>query len=114
MKVQTPENVLPGAEGFFFEGSNAGVILIHGGGGGSASDMRELGQFIFENTGYSVYAPLLPGYGTTKEELAKTQVNDWLTSLKEDFQQFKREIDKIFVVGHSMGGVLTLINLCFC
>lgn len=108
MKVTTPINVLPGAEGFFLQGSDIGVMLIHGGGGGSASDMRELGQFIFEKLGYSVYAPLLPGYGTTKEDLAKIQLDDWLTAVKEGFKELKSEMQKVFVIGHSMGGVLAL------
>ncbi len=108
MKLKNPENVLPGAEGFFLNGSNIGVMLIHGGGGGSASDMREIGQYIFEKTGYSVFAPLLLGYGTTKEELAVTKVEDWLTALKQNFREFKDEMQKLFLIGHSMGGVMAL------
>ena len=108
MRVRIPENVLPGAEGFFLEGSDSGVMLIHGGGGGSASDMRELGQYIFEKTGCSVYAPLLPGFGTRKEELARMKVEDWLSALKEDFELLKEEMQKIMVIGHSMGGVKAL------
>jgi len=99
---------MPGAEGFFLEGKDHGVMLIHGGGGGTTADMRELGKYIFEKTGYSVFAPLLPGYGTTKEELAATQVDDWLNAVREGFLQFKAEVQKIFVVGHSMGAGLAL------
>ncbi|NVM56032.1 MAG: alpha/beta fold hydrolase [Candidatus Helarchaeota archaeon] len=108
MKLKMSENVMPGAEGFFLKGTDYGIMLIHGGGGGTAADMRELGQFIHEKTGYSVFAPLLPGYGTTKEELAKIQVEDWLSALKQDFIELKNEVQKVFLLGHSMGGVSAL------
>ncbi|MHA1309650.1 MAG: alpha/beta hydrolase [Candidatus Helarchaeota archaeon] len=112
MNLKTPKNVLKGAEGFHFKGSNNGVILIHGGGGGSASDMREMGKYIYEATGMSVFAPLLPGYGTTKEDLYKTKVEDWINALKQWLFDFKNEVDKIFLIGHSMGGILALYLAC--
>ena len=109
MKLKMPENVLPGAEGFYLEGTkSAGVMLIHGGGGGTAADMREIGQFIHEETGYSVLAPLLPGYGTRKEDLLPIQVEDWLNALRQYFIELKNEVQKVFLLGHSMGGVLAL------
>ncbi len=108
MRVQNPGNVLPGAEGFFLQGTDVGVMLIHGGGGGTAADMRELGKFIHKEAGVSVFAPLLPGYGTVKEDLLNTQMEDWLTSVKKGFREFKNEMKKVFLLGHSMGGVLTL------
>ena len=109
MKLRIPENVLPGAEPFYLKGLDTGVMLIHGGGGGTTADMRELGQFIHKETGYTVLAPLLPGYGTTKEDLAETTYEDWINAVKQNFLELKSEVKKIFVVGHSMGGVLTLI-----
>ena len=109
MKLSIPEKVLPGAEPFYLKGSDTGVMLIHGGGGGTTADMRELGQFIHQETGYTVLAPLLPGYGTTKEDLAETTYEDWINAVKQNFLELKSEVKKIFVVGHSMGGVLTLI-----
>ncbi|TFG05175.1 MAG: alpha/beta fold hydrolase [Promethearchaeota archaeon] len=108
MKVKNPPNVLPGAEGFLIEGSDYGVMLIHGGGGGSAADMREIGAFINEYTGFTVFAPLLPGFGTVKEDLVDVTVADWINAVKAGFQEFQRDLKKTFVLGHSMGGVLAL------
>ncbi|MHA1233403.1 MAG: alpha/beta hydrolase [Candidatus Helarchaeota archaeon] len=108
MDLRTPKNVMKGAEGFYLKGNETGVILIHGGGGGTAADMRELGKFIHEKTGYSVFAPLLPGFGTKKEDLYNIQIFDWIDSLKRWFLEFKQEVNKIFLLGHSMGGVLAL------
>ncbi len=108
MKLITPTNALPGAGPFYFEGSKQAVLLIHGGGGGSASDMKEFGAFINDTLGYTVYAPLLPGYGTTKEDLHKIQVDDWLGFLRQEFQKLKSENEEIYLIGHSMGGVFAL------
>ncbi len=108
MKLRFPENVLPGAEPFYLKGSDTGVMLIHGGGGGTTADMRELGQFLHKEAGYTILAPLLPGYGTTKEDLAGTTYEDWINSVKQNFLELKSEMKKLFVVGHSMGGVLAL------
>ena len=108
MKLRIPENVLPGAEPFYLKGSDTGVMLIHGGGGGTTADMQELGQFLHKETGYTILAPLLPGYGTTKEDLAETTYEDWINSVKQNFLELKSEVKKLFVVGHSMGGVLVL------
>lgn len=108
MKLRTPENVISGAEGFYIQGSDHGVMLIHGGGGGTAADMREISQYIHEKTGFSIFVPLLPGYGTSKEDLLEIQAEDWLNSVKNWFIEFKNENKKVFLVGHSMGGVLAL------
>ncbi|MBD3228118.1 MAG: alpha/beta fold hydrolase [Candidatus Lokiarchaeota archaeon] len=109
MDLRTPENVMKGAEGFYLKGNERGVFLIHGGGGGTAADMREIGNYIHEESGYSVFAPLLPGYGTTKEDLKTIHVDDWINALKQWFREFKNEVDEVFVIGHSMGGVQALI-----
>jgi carboxylesterase len=109
MKIRAPENVIKGAEGFYLEGNQTGILLIHGGGGGTASDMREIANYLHEKTNWSIFVPLLPGYGTKKEDLAKTKPEDWVNSLKQWLEEFKEEMKNVFVVGHSIGGVLCLI-----
>ena len=36
--------VLPGAGPFYFEGNNIGILMIHGGGGGTCADLRKRSQ----------------------------------------------------------------------
>ncbi len=59
---------LQGAEGFEFQGDNGKAVLLLHGYTGSASEMRPLGEYLHKQ-GYTVLCPLLPGHGTTVEEL---------------------------------------------
>jgi len=108
MNLRNPDNVIKGGEGFYLEGNKNCAMLIHGGGGGTAADMRELGNYINKNIGYSVFAPLLPGFGTNEKELYNIQINDWFNALDQWFSELKEEFNKIFLIGHSMGGVFAL------
>jgi len=101
--------IKPGAGPFYFEGSKIGILLIHGGGGGTCADLKPLAEDLHIKGGYTISVPLLPGYGTKPEDLKSIQINDWKTFLKKELSKIKDRCDKIVVGGHSMGGVLTLI-----
>ncbi|MDQ0167712.1 alpha/beta hydrolase [Bacillus horti] len=84
-----------------------GVLLIHGF-SGSTKELTGLGRILHEQ-GLTVHAPLLKGHGLTPEEMGKTTWVDWWGSVKEGYQQLVREgCTSIFVIGHSMGGLLAL------
>lgn len=92
---------------FYYQGEKTGILLIHGF-TGSPSEMRPMGEY-FRSKGYSIYAPLLAGHGTTPEELRNTTWQDWWNSVKTAYQQMVRDgMNEIFVVGLSMGGALSL------
>lgn len=89
---------------FFYLGNETGILLIHGF-TGSPAELEPLGIFLREQ-GYTVYAPLLAGHGTNPEELEKTIWQDWWRSVQKGYQRLEGlEMKKIFVVGHSMGGL---------
>lgn len=102
--------ILRGAEPFRIEGADPrkAVLLIHGF-TGTPYDMRGMGKYLAEH-GYTVYAPLLKGNGTSAEDLAKTGWQDWLGSAETAYDELAAKYDKVYIVGHSMGGDLT-INL---
>lgn len=57
--------------------------------------------------GYTVYAPLLKGHGTSPEELEETTWQDWWNSVQKAYERLKSlELKHIYIVGHSMGGLL--------
>lgn len=94
-------------EPFYYSGGKTGILLVHGF-TGTPSELRPLGKYLSDK-GYTVYAPLLKGHGTTPEEMRKTCWNDWWQSTLEGYQYLSSmEIDRLFVVGLSMGGCLSL------
>ncbi|MFC4548022.1 alpha/beta hydrolase [Paenactinomyces guangxiensis] len=94
-------------EPFFYSGGNTGILLIHGF-TGTPSEMRPMGQYL-KDRGYTVYAPLLAGHGTSPEEMEKTGWKDWWKSVLDAYERLKNEgVEKLFVAGLSMGGALSL------
>jgi carboxylesterase len=103
------KEILPGAGPFYFRGNNTGVILIHGGGGGTCADLKPLAEDLHSKGGFTIILPLLPGYGTNPQDLRNIQIENWKSVLYNEFCILRDRCDKIFVGGHSMGGVLTLL-----
>jgi Esterase/lipase len=98
-----------GAEAFFLEGtSNVAVLMLHGL-TASAAEMRLLGDFLHAR-GYTVWAPLLPGHGTSPEDLQEKTYQDFIRSALEGYDRLKecRGVEKVHIVGQSMGGLLAL------
>lgn len=92
---------------FFYPGSTTGILLIHGF-TGTPSEMRPLGEFL-KQQGYTVYAPLLPGHGTSPEQLADTTWLDWWSAVQEAYRRLRAEgSERVVAVGLSMGGILAL------
>lgn len=87
------------------EGENA-VLLIHGF-TGSPYELREFGEHL-ASRGFRVYAPLLPGHGTSKEDVIKTGRADWIRGAETGLKMLQEEAEHVFISGLSMGGILTL------
>jgi len=84
-----------------------GILLLHGF-CGSAAQMRYLAQGLHAQ-GYTVSAPLLPGHGTTVDDMHRTTFLDWLDCARRAYSVLRRECSQVCVAGHSMGGVLALL-----
>ncbi|MGC9523860.1 MAG: alpha/beta hydrolase, partial [Anaerolineae bacterium] len=91
---------------FHLEGNHAGVLLIHGF-TGSPAEMRLIGEYLHER-GLTVSAPLLPGHGTTPEDLNRQRWQDWYRCVEEAFGELSAACDPVFIGGLSLGAVLTL------
>ncbi|SCY87120.1 alpha/beta hydrolase [Alkaliphilus peptidifermentans] len=94
------------AKAFFFKGNNEGCLLIHGF-TGSAGHMRPLGEYL-NNKGYTVFGVLLKGHGTSVEDMESTSYHDWIKSAVDGYEMLKRQCDRVYVMGLSMGGILSL------
>ncbi len=100
---------LKGAEPLFIKGSNKGCLLLHGAGGGTSWDLKEFAHTFHSETGATIWLPALKGFGTRPEDLYDVSFSDWMNDAQEGIQKLKQDCDQIFVVGHSMGGLLTLL-----
>ncbi|TDX48038.1 alpha/beta hydrolase [Orenia marismortui] len=96
------------AQPFFFKGNDEACLLIHGF-TGSAGHMRYLGEFLNQEGGYTISAPLLPGHGTSVEDMEKRDWQEWIDYVKKEYKQLKEEYNKVYVMGLSMGGIISLI-----
>lgn len=82
------------------------MLLIHGF-TGSPTEMRLLGDYLHER-GLTVAGPLLPGHGTSVEELARTRWRQWIDHAEEALAGLQRRCETVFVGGLSMGSLLAL------
>ena len=98
--------ILPGAEPFHHDGSDVGVLLCHGF-TGTPQSLRSWGEYLADR-GYSVRLPLLPGHGTTWQDMNQTRWEDWYAAVDAAFRELHEACERVVVCGLSMGGALAL------
>jgi carboxylesterase len=99
--------VLPGADGFTFDGTGPiGFLLQHGFTGCPAS-MRPFGEWLAER-GCMVVAPRLAGHGTKWEDLEDVTWQDWEREAGTALDALGAKCQTVVGVGLSMGGALVL------
>ncbi len=94
---------------YFAEGStnkNVGVIFVHGFTGSPAS-MRPWADY-FQERGYTVSVPRLPGHATQWQDLNRVKWQEWPARVQVDLDRMRKICEKVFVFGLSMGGGTTL------
>jgi carboxylesterase len=98
---------MPGAEPWSHVGSGPhGALVIHGFTSIPVS-MRGVADAL-SAAGFHVELPLLPGHGTVVEDLVPLRWADWLGEVEAAYQRLAARVDKVVVVGLSLGGALTL------
>lgn len=103
--TDAPANLIPGAEPWSHDGGPVGVLVLHGFTGNPGS-MRELAGRLAAQ-GHTVDLPLLPGHGTTVDDMILTGWDDWLATAEARYADLAERCQKVVVVGLSMGGALT-------
>jgi len=98
---------IPTAEPFFFPGDRTGCMLVHGF-TGTPKEMRLLGESLAEK-GRTVLGIRLAAHATRPEDMIRARWPDWLASLEDGWNILSGCTDSIFVMGLSMGGILTLL-----
>lgn len=98
--------IIEGTESFIKRGGAEGVLLVHGF-TGSPAELLILGEYL-NRAGYTVLGVRLAGHGTNELNLMKTTNEDWFNSVLDGYNILKGLCEKVYVVGHSMGALLTL------
>lgn len=99
--------LVPGAEPWSAEGGPHGALVLHGFTGNCGS-MRPVAEALHA-AGFAVEMPLLPGHGTKVEDLLPTGFDDWYAAAEAALEDLQHRVDRVVVVGLSMGGALTCV-----
>jgi carboxylesterase len=100
--------IIPKAEPFFFPGGPTGCLLVHGF-TATPQVMRNLGEYL-NKQGYTVLGIRLSGHATSVEDMIHSRCQDWLASVEEGWYLLQGITERVFLMGHSMGGSLSLIS----
>lgn len=86
-------------------GGSTGCLLVHGF-TSCPADLRYLTEHL-HTAGLTVHEVLLPGHGSTAEDMAKTDWQDWLVAVEQGLDNLSSQCSAVWLIGFSMGGVLT-------
>ena len=94
----------PSPEPFSAPGGPFGALVLHGF-TGNPSSMRGVADALAA-AGFAVELPLLPGHGTTVEDMLTTDFADWSATAEQAYLELAARVARVVVVGLSMGGTL--------
>lgn len=95
-----------GEQIFIDKNSKIGILMLHGF-SSTPRQFKELSTYLAEK-GFTVFAPLIAGHGTSPEDLMKTSPEDWTESVKSAYLKLKNKSEKVFIIGNSFGSNLAL------
>ena len=81
------------------------VLMLHGFMGSPAST-RPMAEFLSEQ-GITVRCPLLSGHGNLPYRIHGASHKQWVEEVEEAYALLAQERDQVFIIGHSMGAVLS-------
>ena len=87
--------------------SNTMVIFIHGILEGP-KQFRKFTEVVY-NKGFSYSAILLDGHGGSGKKFANSSMKKWINSVEKEILKYKDKYENIILVGHSMGGLLSIL-----
>jgi esterase/lipase len=85
---------------------SAGVLFIHG-----LLDSPFTARDIctgLQTSGVLCRAMLLPGHGTTPNDLLTIRFEDWLQAVRYNIESLSKEVEHIYLIGYSTGALLSI------
>lgn len=98
---------IPGAHPRFFRGNEIGCLVTHGF-MAAPPEVAWLGEHLAQQ-GYTVYCPRLTGHGMNYRDMVRMRWQDWYAQLLDGYHILRQQCERVYVVGHSMGGCLSLL-----
>lgn len=95
-------------EPFRFDGTNGKAVLLIHGWTSTPYEVRRLGKYLNE-AGYTAYGPMLKGHGTVPTDLENVKWSDWLKDVEKAYEELKRDHEKVYVTGTSIGANLAVL-----
>jgi len=83
-----------------------GFIVIHGFTSTTAS-MHYIALRLFE-MGYHIELPTLSGHASEPDDLRRIKWEHWIDDIQKTWFHLRKRVDKIYLIGLSMGGTLAL------
>ncbi len=90
------------------EGSRTAVLIVHGI-LGSPVQFEAVAKRLHE-LHITVMGVLLPGHGGTAKAFAAAKSVDWQREVREAVSRLRQKHERIVIVGHSMGGLLAVLE----
>ncbi len=91
---------------FFWQGGETGILLFHGL-TATPAEVIPLAKFL-HGQGYTVAGPLLPGHGTTPDDLNRVHWREWTDTAENSFRHLADTCRTVVVGGESTGALLAL------
>jgi carboxylesterase len=88
------------------ESVDTAILLIHG--FPSTPHVYEYISKEFYDNKIDSYAYLMPGFGTSIKDFEKTNFTQWFDFQCRKYEELKKRYKNVFILGVSMGGLLTL------
>jgi len=89
------------------EKAKIAVLCCHGY-TGTPGELAVVGLKLY-NAGFDVFSPRLPGHGSSKEEFLASGAEEWMGVERAAAKFLNDSYDKVYVVGHSMGGLNAIL-----
>src|SRR5699024_11921191 len=74
---------------------------------GGPYEVEPLVNYVKEQTDWLIALPTLPGHGVTLD-LKRTSAQSWLMEAEVAYRQLQKKVDRMIIVGFSMGGLIAM------
>ncbi len=91
------------------EGQTA-FLFVHGF-NDSPAMFRKMAQALADE-GFTCRAMRLPGFADPAERYARTTRAEWLAAVQDEVKTLRERHDRVFIIGHSLGGAITIAFVC--